>query len=200
MLPKSLKNLSEELGKLPGVGPKTALRYAYHFFYSPPEEVAALAKNLLRLHEETRWCSICGNAAETNPCFLCGDQTRDKELLCVVAHPRDIGNIEKTKVYRGHYHVLGGTISPIDGGTPERLRLQSLKTRLQNSSQIKEIILAFNPDIEGETTILYLARFLKEWPLVKISRLARGLPLGGELEYTDEVTLGEALKGRRNVL
>lgn len=194
---ETIANLIGELHKLPGIGPKTAQRLAFYLLQRPPEEVERLAKAILEAREKIRFCSVCYSLTEVDPCVICGDEERDASLLCVVEQARDVVALEKTRSFRGRYHVLQGVISPMDGMGPERLRIKELLQRIEKE-QIKEVILATNLTTEGEVTAMYVARLLK--PLgVRVTRLAQGLPVGGDLEYADEVTLTRALEGRREV-
>lgn len=190
----SLENLIEKLCGLPGIGPKSAQRIAFHLLSIPPREAMELARAVVDLKEKVRFCSICFNISEEETCGICLDERRESSLICVVEEPKDVLAIERTGRFRGRYHVLGGAISPIDGIGPEELRFRELVERLRGSSVI-EIIVATNPNAEGEATALYLAQLIK--PLgVKVTRIASGLPVGGDLEYADEVTLGRAMDGR----
>lgn len=192
-----IARLIEELGRLPGVGPKTAQRLAFHLLFSPREEVERLARAMLEAKDRVRYCSVCWNLTDRDPCEVCADPHRDRSLVCIVEEPKDVVAMEKTREFKGLYHVLHGAISPLDGVGPEKLRIKELLARLSDGV-IKETILATNPDVEGEATALYLARLLK--PLgVRVTRLARGIPEGGDLDYVDEVTLTRALEGRREV-
>ncbi|MCL2787075.1 MAG: recombination mediator RecR [Micrococcales bacterium] len=193
----AVQDLIEQFGKLPGIGPKSAQRLAFHILAADPEEVRALADALSEVKAKVRFCSTCGNVAEEEQCALCQNPRRDPSLLCVVEEPKDIVAIERTREYRGRYHVLGGAINPIRGIGPDELRVRALFERLQ-SGEVKEVILATNPNIEGDATATYLARNLLAAG-VHVSRLASGLPVGGDLEYADEVTLGRAFEGRRPV-
>jgi recombination protein RecR len=189
--------LIEELCKLPGVGPKTAQRLAFFLLRSPSEQARDLARAILEVKERIVFCSQCFNITETDPCRVCADEARDGSQICVVEEPLDILAIERTRSYRGLYHVLHGAISPMDGIGPEDLRIRELLVRLQGDT-VREVILATNPNLEGEATGMYLARLIA--PLgVKVTRLARGLPVGGDLEYADEVTLTRALENRQRV-
>lgn len=189
--------LIEEFAKLPGVGPKTAQRLAFYLLKVSPEEAKKLAQAVVEMKEQVGFCTICFNVASQEVCELCQDVQRDKSIICVVEEPRDVVAFEKTGEFRGHYHVLLGAISPINGVGPENLRIKELLKRLGNG-EVKEVILATNPNIEGETTAMYLAKICQ--PLgVRLSRIASGLPVGGDLEYADEVTLGRALEGRREL-
>jgi recombination protein RecR len=192
-----VQDLIDELGRLPGVGPKSAQRIAFHILGADPEDVERLADTLREVKEKVRFCSICGNVAETEQCRICLDARRDLTVLCVVEESKDVIAIEKTREFRGRYHVLGGAISPIEGIGPDDLRIRELIARLSDGT-IVEVILATDPNLEGEATATYLARMIT--PLgVQVSRLASGLPVGGDLEYADEVTLGRAFAGRRRI-
>ncbi|MBX5447839.1 MAG: recombination protein RecR [Acidothermus cellulolyticus] len=192
-----IQDLIDELGKLPGIGPKSAQRIAFHILGADPSQVRRLAEVLLDVKERIRFCAICGNVAEHEQCRICADPRRDPTVLCVVEEPKDVVAIEKTREFHGRYHVLGGAISPIDGIGPDDLRIRDLLQRLADGT-VKELILATDPNLEGEATATYLARLVK--PLgVRVTRLASGLPVGGDLEYADEVTLGRALEGRRQL-
>ncbi len=192
--PAPIHNAVAALGKLPGVGPKTALRYAFALLRLPKHELDAVARALGGLSHVTV-CTICFTYAEATRCDICTSSDRDSSLLCVVGEARDIATIEATSMYKGRYFVLGGVLNPIDGMTPDKLRVHQLKERLSADSAIKELILAFSPDVHGETTILYLSRLVKGLGK-KTTRLARGLPMGADIEYADEVTLASALAGR----
>ncbi len=192
-----IQDLIDELGKLPGIGPKSAQRIAFHLVQSERVDVNRLVDVLRIVKEKVRFCSQCFNVAEEEECKICRDPRRDNSSICVVEESKDVVAIERTREFRGKYHVLGGAISPIDGIGPEQLRVRELLSRLSDSN-IKEIIIATDPNLEGEATATYLARTIK--PLgIKISRLASGLPVGGDLEYADEVTLGRAFEGRRSL-
>jgi len=192
-----IQDLIDELGRLPGVGPKSAQRIAFHILAAEPTDVLRLADALREVKEKVRFCTICGNVAEESQCRICRDPRRDQSALCVVEEPKDVVAIEKTREFKGRYHVLGGAISPIDGIGPDDLRIRELMARLADGA-ITEVILATDPNLEGEATATYLARLIA--PLgVAVSRLASGLPVGGDLEYADEVTLGRAFEGRRRV-
>jgi recombination protein RecR len=196
-IPAALAALIERLVGLPGVGPKTAQRLAFHLLKAPREDAAALAEALVALKDRTRLCQRCFNLCEAELCGICTDARRDGSLLCVVEEINDLLAIEKTREFRGVYHVLGGSLSPLDGRGPEQIRAKELLVRLE-SSEVREVILATNPNVEGEATALYLLRLLK--PLaVRVTRIARGLPMGGDLEYADEATLARALEGRREI-
>ena len=193
----AVQDLIDELGRLPGVGPKSAQRIAFHLLAAEPADVERLAGTLIRVKNEVRFCSICGNVAEAEVCRICSDSRRDQSALCVVEEPKDVVAIERTREFRGRYHVLGGAISPIDGIGPDDLRIRELLARLRDGL-ITEVILATDPNLEGEATATYLARMISPLGLT-VSRLASGLPVGGDLEYADEVTLGRAFSGRRRV-
>jgi len=195
--PEPIARLINQLERLPGIGPRTAQRLAFYLLKRPKEDVLALARAIVEAKEKIGYCSVCYNLSDTDPCAICRDESRDSTLLCVVEDPRDVVAIEKTREYRGHYHVLHGVISPMEGIGPDDLKIKGLLQRLASGS-FKEVILATNPDVEGEATAMYLARLLK--PLgVKITRIAHGLPVGGELEFVDEVTLSRAVEGRREM-
>jgi recombination protein RecR len=192
-----IQELIDELGRLPGIGPKSAQRIAFHVIQSESVDVNRLVEVLRLVKERVKFCSLCFNIAEEELCKICRDVRRDDSLICVVEESKDVVAIERTREFRGKYHVLGGAISPIDGIGPEQLKIRELLTRLADD-RIKEIIIATDPNLEGEATATYLARTMK--PLgIKISRLASGLPVGGDLEYADEVTLGRAFEGRRSL-
>lgn len=192
-----VQDLIDELGRLPGIGPKSAQRIAFHILAAEPADVLRLANVMREVKEKVRFCSICGNVAEQEQCRICLDARRDLTVLCVVEEPKDVVAIERTREFRGRYHVLGGAISPIDGIGPDDLRIRELIARLSDGA-ITEVILATDPNLEGEATATYLARMIS--PLgIAVSRLASGLPVGGDLEYADEVTLGRAFEGRRRV-
>lgn len=189
--------LIEEFSRLPGIGPKTAQRLTYFLLRAPAEQAQALAEAVIRLKERTIFCSQCFNITEDDPCALCRSPERDRQTICVVEEPLDVLALDRTRTYRGLYHVLHGAISPVDGIGPEDLRIQELLARVQRE-KVQEVVLATNPNLEGEATAMYLHRLLK--PLgVRVTRLARGLPVGGDLEYADEVTLIRALEGRREM-
>jgi recombination protein RecR len=190
-----VQDLIDELGRLPGVGPKSAQRIAFHLLQADPGDVRRLVSALVEVKEKVRFCATCGNVAEGEQCRICADPRRDGTSICVVEEPKDVVAIERTREFRGLYHVLGGAISPIEGVGPDDLRIKELMTRLA-SGEVTEIIIATDPNLEGEATASYLARFLRPMGL-KVTRLASGLPVGGDLEYADEVTLGRAFEGRR---
>ena len=193
----AIQDLIDELGRLPGIGPKSAQRIAFHIIQSERVDVSRLADVLRTVKERVKFCVECGNISEEDLCRICRDPRRDSSLICVVEESKDVIAIEKTREFRGKYHVLGGAISPIDGIGPENLRIRELMIRLADPT-IQELIIATDPNLEGEATASYLIRQIK--PLgIKVSRLASGLPVGGDLEYADEVTLGRAFEGRRTV-
>jgi recombination protein RecR len=192
-----LARLIDEFHKLPGIGPKSAQRLAYYLLRMPAAEAHALAAAILEVKERVTLCSACQNVTESDPCRVCSDERRDRTTICVVEEPLDILAVERAGAYRGLYHVLHGAISPMDGVGPEDLKVAELLRRLR-SGEVKEVILATNPNLEGEATAMYLTRLIK--PLgPKVTRLARGLPVGGDLEYADDVTLARALEGRQEV-
>jgi recombination protein RecR len=191
-----VQDLIDELGRLPGVGPKGAQRIAFHLLAADPVDVRRLAEVLLEVKAKARFCSVCGNVAEEEQCRICRDPRRDPALICVVEESKDVVAIERTREFHGRYHVLGGAISPLEGIGPEQLRIRELIARLEDGT-VTEIILATDPNIEGDATAAYLTRMLRPMGL-QVTRLASGLPVGGDLEYADEVTLGRAFAGRRS--
>lgn len=192
-----VQDVIDELGRLPGVGPKSAQRLAFHLLEADPIDVERLAETLVRMKKTVRFCSVCFNVSQDEKCRVCNDPRRDQTVICVVEEPKDVVAIERTREFRGLYHVLGGAISPIDGVGPDDLHISELLARLADNS-ITEVILATDPNLEGEATATYLSRTIA--PLgVAVSRLASGLPVGGDLEYADEVTLGRAFEGRRRI-
>ncbi|MDK2814379.1 MAG: recombination protein RecR [Thermoanaerobacter sp.] len=193
----SLAKLIEELSKLPGIGPKTAQRLAFFIINMPTEEVKSLSQSIIDAKEKIKYCKICYNITDTEVCNICNDEERDNSLICVVSHPMDVVAMEKIREYKGVYHVLHGVISPIEGIGPEDIKIKELLDRVKNGN-VKEVILATNPDIEGEATAMYIAKLLKSLG-VKVTRIAHGVPVGGDLEYTDVVTLSRALEGRREL-
>lgn len=190
-----MQDLIDELGRLPGIGPKSAQRIAFHLLAADEHDVRRLAETMLVVKDKVRFCVTCGNVAEGEQCRICSDARRDPALLCVVEEPKDVIAIERTREFRGRYHVLGGAINPMEGVGPDDLSVAALFTRLADGS-VTEVIIATDPNLEGEATATYLARALKTVG-VKVSRLASGLPVGGDLEYADEITLGRAFEGRR---
>ncbi len=193
----SLRSLIEELGRLPGVGPKSAQRIAFHLLKVPDEDARRLAEAIVAVKEQTTLCPVCFNVAEGGRCTFCADDRRDATTLCVVEDPRDIISVERTHQFTGRYHVLGGALNPLEGVGPEQLRVRELVDRVGQDG-VREVILCTNPNLEGEATAMYLARLLKPMG-VRVTRIASGLPVGGDLEYADELTLGRALEGRRDV-
>ena len=191
-----VQDLIDELGRLPGVGPKSAQRIAFHLLSADETDVRRLAHVLVQVKEKVKFCEICGNVSEETQCRICRDPRRDLALICVVEEAKDVVAIERTREFRGRYHVLGGAISPIEGIGPDELRIRELMQRLGDGA-INEVILATDPNLEGEATATYLTRLLKDFDL-RVTRLASGLPFGGDLEYADEVTLGRAFAGRRS--
>ena len=192
-----VSRLIEELSKLPGIGPKSAARLTYYLLRIPEAEARALAEAIIAVKEKTVLCTSCQNITDSNPCAVCASRERDHSIICVVKEPLDIMALERTGQYRGLYHVLHGVISPMDGIGPDDLKIRELLQRLKSSS-VKEIILATNPNLEGEATAMYLQRLLSPFS-IRLTRLARGLPVGGDLEYADEVTLTHALEGRQEM-
>ena len=194
---RPLNRLISEMNRLPGIGGKTAQRLAFHILSMDDRDAFALADAIREAKQSMRYCSVCGNLTEEDPCSVCADETRDRSVICVVESARDVVSMEKIREYRGLYHVLHGAISPMDGIGPEDINLKSLITRLQDES-VKELILATNPTIEGEATSMYIARLIKPSG-IKVTRIAHGVPVGGDLEYADEVTLLKAMEGRREL-
>lgn len=202
ILPRAIRKLIESLEKLPGIGSKTAARLTFYLLNVPQNQLGELAEAILNLKKQTVICQTCFNTAETDPCSICGDQTRDKSIICVVEQPLDALVIERTGRFRGLYHVLGGAISPLNNIGPDELYIYQLIERIKNSltnEAIKEIILATNPNLEGEATAMYIKKLIQDEEIerLKITFLARGLPTGGEIEYADEITLSRALEGRK---
>ena len=195
--PESLFKLKEELRKLPGVGRKTAERLAFYILKSQRHEADALVKAILELKEKVRLCSVCSSITEVDPCNICSDMNREKNMLCVVEEPHDVFAIEKTREFKGSYHVLMGVLSPLDGVGPSDLKIEELLNRVRENG-IREVILATNPNLEGEATAMYIAKVLKPFGM-KVTRIARGLPVGGDLEYADEVTLTKSIEGRQEM-
>jgi recombination protein RecR len=193
----AIQDLIDELGRLPGIGPKSAQRIAFHLLATDSTDVERLAAALKRVKDEIHFCRICGNVSESEECRICRDPRRDSSVICVVEEPKDVVAIERTGEFRGRYHILGGAISPIDGVGPDDLRVRELMQRLADGT-VTELILATDPNLEGEATATYLARLVKPMQIT-VTRLASGLPVGGDLEYADEVTLGRAFSGRRRV-
>ncbi|WP_353650178.1 recombination mediator RecR [Nakamurella sp. A5-74] len=193
-----VQDLIDELGRLPGIGPKSAQRIAFHLLTVDPTDIDRLQNALRRVKDEVTFCSVCGNVSEGELCRVCADPRRDATLICVVEESKDVAAVERTREFRGRYHVLGGAISPIDGIGPDQLRIAELLRRIAEPG-VSEVILATDPNLEGEATATYLVRLLHTFPGLTITRLASGLPVGGDLEYADEITLGRAFSGRRTV-
>lgn len=194
---KSLTKLINELSKLPGIGNKSAQRLAFHILSLDNSEAGALASAIIDAKQSMKYCSTCGNLTDTDPCFICSDSARDTGIICVVESPKDVAALERIRDFKGLYHVLHGSISPMDGIGPEEINLKSLIIRLQNND-VEEVILATNPNIEGEATAMYISRLIKPSG-IKVTRIAHGIPIGGDLEYIDEVTLLKAMEGRREL-
>lgn len=194
---KPLNKLINELSKLPGIGNKTAQRLAFHLLSVEKNEALSMANAIIDARENMRYCSECGNLTDMDPCLICRDLKRDQDIICVVESPKDVAAIERMREFKGKYHVLHGAISPMDGIGPEDINLKSLIIRLQQS-EVKEIIMATNPNIEGEATAMYVARLVKPSG-IKVSRIAHGVPVGGDLDYADEITLSKAMEGRREL-
>ncbi|WP_449374019.1 recombination mediator RecR [Arthrobacter psychrolactophilus] len=194
----AVQELIDELGRLPGIGPKSAQRLAFHILEADTEDMQRLVRAIVTVKERVKFCTVCFNVTEAELCNICRDTRRDPTVICVVEESKDVLAVERTRAFRGRYHVLGGSINPIAGIGPDQLRIRELLTRL-NDAQIQEIIIATDPNLEGEATATYLSRMLKTLGIT-VTRLASGLPVGGDLEYADEVTLGRAFEGRRNAL
>ena len=196
--PRSLNKLINELGKLPGIGGKTAQRLAFHVLSLTDREAEMLAESIVEAKRSLHYCSVCGNLTDKDICGICSDGSRDKSVICVVETPQDVMAMERIREYKGTYHVLHGVISPAEGIGPADINLKSLIERLQGDSDVEEVIIATNPNIEGEATAMYIARLLKPAG-IKVTRIAHGIPVGGDLEYADEVTLLKAVEGRREL-
>ncbi len=196
--PRALNRLINELNKLPGIGGKTAQRLAFHILSLSDKEAEALAESIVSAKKGLRYCSVCGNLTDQDICRICSDTERDQTVICVVETPQDVAAMERIREYHGLYHVLHGAISPAEGIGPNDINLKSLITRLQGGSPVQEIIIATNPNIEGEATAMYISRLLKPAG-IKVTRIAHGIPVGGDLEYADEVTLLKAVEGRREI-
>ncbi len=194
---RPLSNLIGELSKLPGIGGKTAQRLAFFILSQEDKDASALAEAILEAKRNMKYCSVCGNLTDIDPCSICDEKTRDRNTICVVESPRDVSAMERIKEFQGVYHVLHGAISPMDGIGPDDINLKQLIIRLQQSD-VSEVILATNPNIEGEATAMYIARLIKPSG-IKVTRIAHGVPVGGDLEYTDEITLSKAMEGRREL-
>ena len=192
-----VQDLIDELGRLPGIGPKSAQRIAFHLLAAEPVDVSRLQEVLQKVKQGVQFCEVCGNVSERERCRYCADARRDPTVVCVVEEPKDVLAVERTREFKGRYHVLHGVLSPLEGVGPEQLRIKELLERLSDS-KVEEIIVATNPDVEGEATALYLTRLLKPMGL-RISRIAQGLPMGGDLEYADQATLAKALSARREM-
>ena len=193
--PEPIAKLIDSFSRLPGIGPKTAARLAFYVLRMKEEDVIDFAKALVSVKRNLTYCSVCCNITDTDPCRICSDKSRDVSVICVVQEPKDLVAMERTREYSGHYHVLNGAISPMDGLGPDDIRIAELVRRL-GDERVQELILATNPNIEGEATAMYLSRLVKPFG-IKVTRIAHGLPVGGDLEYADEVTLGRAFEGRR---
>ena len=196
LLPEPIQNLVNALSRLPGIGPKTAQRLTYHLLRMPAEQAKALAEAIIQVKDRVKLCSVCYNVTETDPCDVCRSETRDRTVVCVVEEPLDVLALERTGSYGGLYHVLHGSLSPVDGIGPSELKIDALVQRVQ-SGQVHEVILATNPNVEGEATATFIARMLAA-SNVRLTRLARGLPVGGDVQYADDVTLKRALEGRNS--
>ena len=187
--------LIEQLSRLPGIGPKSAQRLAFYLLNAPPQEAINLANSIKVAREKVTYCSVCSNLTDVNPCYICSDEGRNQKIICIVEEPPDVVALEKTREYKGLYHVLHGAISPMDGVGPESIKIKELLPRLKD---VEEVVLATNSDVEGEATAMYVSRLIK--PLgIKVTRIAHGLPVGGDLEYADEATLTKAFEGRREI-
>ncbi|XID92110.1 recombination mediator RecR [Paenibacillaceae bacterium WGS1546] len=195
--PEPIAKLIDSFSRLPGIGPKTAARLAFHVLRMKEEEVIDFAKALVSVKRNLTYCSVCCNITDTDPCRICADKARDMSVICVVQEPKDLVAMERTREYNGHYHVLNGAISPMDGLGPDDIKIAELVKRL-GDERVQELILATNPNIEGEATAMYLSRLVKPFG-IRVTRIAHGLPVGGDLEYADEVTISKALEGRREL-
>lgn len=193
-----VQDLIDELGRLPGVGPKSAQRIAFHLISSEPADIKRLVDVLGKVTEGVRFCELCGNVSEQQQCRICRDTRRDGTMLCVVEEPKDVLAIERTREFKGRYHVLGGALDPLSGVGPDQLRMRELLARI-SSDEVTEVIIATDPNTEGEATATYLVRMLRDFPGLNVTRLASGLPMGGDLEFADELTLGRAFSGRRSL-
>lgn len=193
-----VQDLIDELGRLPGIGPKSAQRIAFHILGSDPVDIARLQTALQKVKEGVVFCDLCGNVSEETKCRICRDARRDQSAVCVVEEPKDVLAIERTREFKGLYHVLGGALDPLSGIGPDQLRVRELLARI-SGQEVTEVIIATDPNTEGEATATYLARMLRDFPGLTVTRLASGLPMGGDLEFADELTLGRALSGRRAV-
>ncbi|HVV13331.1 recombination mediator RecR [Amycolatopsis sp.] len=191
-----VQDLIDELGHLPGIGPKSAQRIAFHLLSADPADIARLQDVLGKVREGVQFCEICGNVSEQQQCRICRDVRRDTSMICVVEEPKDVLAVERTREFKGRYHVLGGALDPLSGIGPDQLRMRELLARI-GGEEVKEVIVATDPNTEGEATATYLVRMLRDFPGLSVTRLASGLPMGGDLEFADELTLGRALSGRR---
>lgn len=196
--PVIIQNLIDQFSRLPSIGPKTAERLVFHLLYRPQNELHEFSQAIDHLKSNVKQCQICFNFSESNPCYICDSPKRDKTIICVVAKPQDMAIIEKTGSFDGVYHILGGNINPLENISPRHIKIKELLVRIKNDG-VREIILALNPDMSGETTSIYLTKLIKQFPNIKVTRLARGLPMGADLEYADEITLENALKDRREL-
>lgn len=192
-----VQDLIDELGRLPGVGPKSAQRIAFHLLAADPADIGRLQDALQKVKDGVVFCDVCGNVSAETTCRICRDPRRDVTLICVVEEPKDVLAVERTREFKGRYHVLGGALDPLSGVGPDQLRIKQLLTRI--GTDVKEIIIATDPNTEGEATATYLVRMLRDFPGLTVTRLASGLPMGGDLEFADELTLGRALSGRRSM-
>ncbi|MBY6410824.1 recombination protein RecR [Rhodococcus sp. BP-252] len=195
-----VQDLIDELGKMPGVGPKSAQRIAFHLLGVEPPEVERLIKALQRVRDGVQFCTVCGTVSDKELCRICADPRRDRSIICVVEEPKDVQAVERTREFKGRYHVLGGALDPLNGVGPDQLRIRELLMRVGNQDDgvdVAEVIIATDPNTEGEATATYLVRMMRDFPGLAITRLASGLPMGGDLEFADELTLGRALTGRR---
>ncbi|WP_072802867.1 recombination mediator RecR [Rhodococcoides yunnanense] len=195
-----VQDLIDELGKMPGVGPKSAQRIAFHLLGVEPPEVERLIKALQRVRDGVQFCTMCGTVSDKELCRICADPRRDRSIICVVEEPKDVQAVERTREFKGRYHVLGGALDPLNGVGPDQLRIRELLVRVGNQEDgvdVSEVIIATDPNTEGEATATYLVRMMRDFPGLSITRLASGLPMGGDLEFADELTLGRALTGRR---
>jgi len=193
-----VQDLIDELGRLPGVGPKSAQRIAFYLLAADPADVTRLAETLARVKDSVLFCEVCGTVAEQTRCRICANPRRDTTVICVVEEPKDVLAVERTREYNGRYHVLGGALDPLSGIGPDQLRIRELLARI-GAEEVREVILATDPNTEGEATATYLTRLLRDFPDLRVTRLASGLPMGGDLEFADELTLGRALSGRHTV-
>ncbi len=196
--PRPLNKLINELSKLPGIGGKTAQRLAFHILSLSDKEAQNLAESIMYAKQNLHYCSVCGNLTDSDPCSVCTDKSRDGKVICVVETPQDVLAMERIREFNGQYHVLHGAISPVEGIGPNDINLKSLIVRLQNNPDVEEVIIATNPNIEGEATAMYISRLLKPTG-IRVTRIAHGIPVGGDLEYADEVTLLKAVEGRREI-